>query len=117
VVFLTAEGQQIGHWYVSRDQKHVILGDLLPFGADPYMHERSELSKSAFGPAKGADNAKLLIVEFADLECPACKEAAPIIQKLRNDFPEARFIFQSYPLAQLHPWAVRASSYLDCIAR
>ncbi len=39
------------------------------------------------------------------------------MEKLRTDFPQARFIFQSFPLAQLHPWAVRASSYLDCIAR
>ena len=26
-------------------------------------------------------------------------------------------VFQSFPLSQLHPWATRASSYLDCISR
>lgn len=116
-VFTTPEGQQAGHWYVSKDLKHAIAGDLLPFGVDPFESERRELAKSAFGPTKGPADAKLLIVEFADLECPACKDAAPLMEKLRADFPQARFVFQSFPLAQLHPWAVRASSYLDCIAR
>jgi protein-disulfide isomerase len=59
----------------------------------------------------------LLIVEFADLECPSCKEAQPLMETLRTDFPQARFVFQSFPLPQLHPWAVRAASYLDCISR
>ena len=72
-VFSTPEGQQVIRWYVTKDLKHTIAGDLKPFGADPYEHDRLELAKSAFGPAKGPANAKLLIVEFADLECPACK--------------------------------------------
>ncbi len=115
-VFITPEGQQGGHWFISKDLKHAIAGDILPFGADPFAQERAELAKGAFGASSGPANAKLLIVEFADLECPACKEAAPVMEKLRNDFPQARFVFQSFPLVQ-HPWAVRAASYLDCLAR
>ena len=42
---------------------------------------------------------------------------SPLMEKLRNDFPQARFVFQSFPLPKLHPWAVRAASYLDCIPR
>jgi protein-disulfide isomerase len=116
-VLVTPEGQQVGHWYVSGDFKYAILGDLQPFGADPFATARAELAKSAFGPTRGPADAKLLIVEFADLECPACKDAAPVMDKLHNDFPEARFVFQSFPLTMLHPWALRASAYLDCIAR
>jgi protein-disulfide isomerase len=117
IVFITPEGQQSSKWYVSKDLQHVIAGgELLPFGVDPFAAERAKLASSAFGPTKGPADAKMLIVEFADLECPACKEAAPTMEKLRKDFPQARFVFQSFPLPQ-HPWAVRASSYLDCIAR
>jgi protein-disulfide isomerase len=116
VIFSTPEGQQTGKWYVSNDMQHVIVGEVLPFGADPFAAERAKLASSAFGPTKGPADAKMLIVEFADLECPACKEAAPLMEKLRNDFPQARFVFQSFPLPQ-HPWGVKASSYLDCIAR
>jgi protein-disulfide isomerase len=115
-VFITPEGQQGAHWFVSKDLKHAIAGDILPFGADPFAPDRAELAKSAFGAGTGPANGKLLIVEFADLECPACKDAVPVMDKLRNDFPQARFVFQSFPLPQ-HPWAARAASYLDCIAR
>ena len=115
-VLITPDGQQLGTWYVSRDLKHAIVGEMLPFGADPFAEDRAKLASGAFGPTKGPADAKMLIVEFADLECPACKEAAPMMQKLRADFPQAKFIFQSFPLQQ-HPWAMRAASYLDCISR
>lgn len=117
ILFITPEGQQSGKWYVSKDLKHVIAGgEMLPFGPDPFAEVRAKLASSAFGPSKGPADAKMLIVEFADLECPACKEAAPVMDRLRNDFPQARFVFQSFPLPQ-HPWAVKAASYLDCIGR
>ena len=116
-VVVTPEGQQIVHWFVTQDLKFVVAGDLRPFGADPFMHDRQELAAKAFGPTRGPVNAKVTIVEFADLECPACREAQPVMERLYTDFPEVRFIFQSFPLTQLHPWAARAASYLDCIAR
>jgi protein-disulfide isomerase len=116
-VFSTPEGQQVIRWYVTKDLKHTIAGDLRPFGADPYQGDREELAKSAFGATKGPADAKLLIVEFADLECPSCREAQPIMEKLYAEYPNARFIFQSFPLVTLHPWAFRAAAYMDCISR
>jgi protein-disulfide isomerase len=116
-IFITPQGQQLGHFYVSKDLKHAIAGDVLPFGADPFAPVREKLATSAFGPSKGPADAKLVVVEFADLECPACHDAAPLMDRLRSDFPQMRFVFQSFPLPQLHPWAVRAASYLDCIQR
>jgi protein-disulfide isomerase len=116
-IFATPEGQQVVRWYVTHDLKFVIAGELRPFGADPYAADRAELAAKAFGATRGPVNAKVLIVEFADLECPSCREAQTIMQKLYADFPDARFIFQNYPLASLHPWATRAASYVDCIAR
>ncbi len=89
----------------------------MPFGADPFAKDREELKKHAFGPSKGPKDAPLLIVEFADLECPACKAALPVIQRLQQDFPQAHFVFQSFPLENVHPWAATAAQYLDCIAR
>ena len=115
-IFSTPEGQQTGKWYVSKDLKHVIVGEVLPFGADPFAADRAKLSSAVSGPAKGPADSKMLIVEFADLECPACRDAAPTLAKLRSDFPRARFVFQSFPLPQ-HPWAAKAAAYLDCIGR
>src|SRR5512147_2488859 len=112
----TPEGQQVAKLYVTSDGKHAINGEMIPFGADPYADNRAKL-KQAFGPTRGSATPEITIVEFADLQCPACKAAQPIITRLLNDVPTARLIFQSFPLAQLHPWAMEAASYLDCIYR
>jgi protein-disulfide isomerase len=112
----TPEGQQVAKLFVTADGKHAISGEMIPFGADPYADIREKL-KQAFGPTRGSATPEVTIVEFADLECPACKSAQPTIQKLLSEEPNVRLIFQSFPLAQLHPWAMEAASYLDCIYR
>jgi protein-disulfide isomerase len=56
------------------------------------------------------------VVEFSDLQCPHCKEAQPVVDKLLADEPNARFVFQQYPLP-MHNWAEKAASYADCIGR
>jgi protein-disulfide isomerase len=116
-VFVNPEGQQVIHFYVTRDLKVAIAGDLRPFGSDPYKEVRDLLAKSAFGATRGPADAKLLIVEFADLECPSCRDSQPVMEKLYAEYPNARFVFQSFPLVTLHPWAFRAAAYMDCIAR
>jgi protein-disulfide isomerase len=113
----TPQGQQILRFFVTGDGEHAIMGELMPFGVDPFAKDRAVLKKDAFGASKGPANAPMQIVEFADLECPACKQALPIVQRLQQDFPTTRFIFQSFPLETIHPWASQAARYLDCIAR
>ncbi len=112
----TPEGQQVAKLYVTPDGKHAISGELVPFGRDPYADNREKL-KQAFGPVRGSATPEITLVEFADLECPACKAAQPTIEKLMADQPSARLIFQSFPLEQLHPWARQAAAYLDCMSR
>jgi len=113
----TPGGQQTMRFFVSADQQHVIVGDLRPFGADPFAANRALLAKQAFGPTKGSAQPAILLVEFADLQCPACRSVQPVIEKLLADEPGVRLIFQNYPLTQVHPWALEAAGYLDCLAR
>ena len=116
-VVSTPEGQQTLRFFVTGDGEHAIMGEMMPFGLAPYAKHRDELRKQAFGPTKGPKDAPMEIVEFADLECPACKAALPAIERLQQDFPDVKFVFQSFPLEQLHPWAAMGAKYLDCIAR
>jgi protein-disulfide isomerase len=57
-----------------------------------------------------------LLVEFSDLQCPHCKAAQPIIDRLLSAEPNARFVFQNYPLPS-HNWAFKAASYSDCVVK
>jgi len=115
-IFSTPQGQQVFRIYVSPDQKFALTGDMVPFGADPFAAARADL-KAANGPAHGPADASVTIVEFGDLECPACKAAQPNVNKLMQEEPKARLIFQNYPLETIHKWAFLGAKYVDCVAQ
>ncbi len=116
VVFSTPKGQQVSRIYITPDQKYAFTGDLMPFGADPFADMRDQL-KAVTGPSHGPQNAAITIVEFGDLECPACKAAQPNITKLVQEEPKVKLVFQNYPLEQIHKWALTGAKYLDCLGR
>jgi protein-disulfide isomerase len=101
--------------YITPDQKYAFTGELVPFGADPFAQTREQLA-AANGPEHGAKDAAITIVEFGDLQCPACKAAQPNITKLMGEEPKAKLIFQNYPLESVHKWAMTGAKYLDCVA-
>jgi protein-disulfide isomerase len=116
VVFSTPKGQQATRMYITPDQKFAFTGDLVPFGADPFAETRQGL-KGVSGPVHGSQDAPITIVEFGDLECPACKAAQPNITKLVQEEPKVKLIFANYPLESIHKWALPAAKYLDCLGR
>ncbi len=116
VVITNAQGSNPNRLLVSSDGKHVITGDILPFGAKPFDDARAKLEKGVKGPAKGPAKAAVTIVEFSDMQCPHCAKAASSIDQLIALEPEAHFIFQNFPLP-LHNWAEKAAGYVDCVGR
>lgn len=117
VLLQSPQGQQSAKFFVLPGEKYAIAGDLMPFGADPFAPARNEITAKANGVVKGPENATVTVVEFSDLECPSCKAAQPTIDRLLKDEPEVKFIFQNYPLEQVHPWAFLAARYADCVAQ
>jgi protein-disulfide isomerase len=101
--------------YVMPGGHYAIAGEVIPFGADPFAPAREKLAR-ANGPAQGADNAAVTLVEFSDLQCPHCKAAQPVIERLMADNPNARLVFENFPL-EIHDWALKAAEYGDCIGR
>jgi protein-disulfide isomerase len=105
-------------FFVTPDGNHVIAGDgVVPFGATPFAEMRKVMEARADGAARGAASKDLLLVEFADLECPHCKEAQGTMDQLVKDFPNARVVFQSFPLVQIHPFAFKAAAYGYCVQK
>ena len=102
-------------FYTLPDGKHIIArDDLMPFGEHPFAENRAILEAHANGPYRGSASKDLEIVEFADFQCPHCKEAQPNMDKIAVDFPKARFIYQSLPLPQ-HTQAMGAAEYGVCV--
>ena len=109
--------QQTTAFYVASDLQHAFIGQIIPFGSDPFAPARTKLQEQAKGPVQGNPSASVEIVEFSDFECPHCKRAQPKLEQLMNESPDARLVFENFPLSRIHKWADRASGYADCIAR
>jgi protein-disulfide isomerase len=110
---------QVGQlvFFALPDGQHIISQDeIIPFGAHPFEAMRKTLQTEAIGPARGSASKDLLIVEFADFECPHCKDAQPTVERLVQDFPNARFVFESFPLPQ-HSEAPKAAAYGVCVQK
>jgi protein-disulfide isomerase len=104
-------------FFVLPDGKHAIAGEMTDFGATPFAERRQLMQTRADGPAIGPASRDLEIVEFADLQCPHCKDAQGVMKQLEHDFPKARFVYQNLPLVSLHPSAFEAAADGVCVAK
>jgi protein-disulfide isomerase len=107
-------GEQSQVLYVLPGGKFALVGDVIPFGAEPFAPVRSALEAGAHGAVRGSNDAPVTLVEFSDLQCPHCKVAQPVIEKLVAESPNAKLIYQPFPLP-MHPWAKQAAAYAECV--
>jgi protein-disulfide isomerase len=114
-VIISINQQPAQHLYVSADGKRAIIGEMTPFGADPFAAARVRLAKAA-GTDRGPANAAVTLVIFSDLQCADCKASEPVLDKLATDFPQVRQVFLPVPLP-VHPWSLIAAKYADCVGR
>ena len=105
-------------FFVLPDGKHMITGDsMIEFGEHPFADDRHQLQQRADGPYRGSASKNLELVEFADFQCPHCKEAQANMDKLAVDYPNARIVFQNLPNPTAHPEAVNAAEYGICVTK
>jgi protein-disulfide isomerase len=105
-------------FFVTPDGNHAMAGDaVISFGPTPFAESRKLLQAKADGAARGAASKDLMLVEFADLQCPHCKDAQATMDNLVKDFPNARIVYQSFPLVDIHPFAFKAAAYGYCVQK
>src|SRR5262249_50065621 len=116
VVMTDPQGSSQQKFYVTADGKHAITGDIIPFGPKPFEEDRVKLEKGVKGPAKGPVSAPVTVVEFSDMQCPHCKQIAPVLEQVLAQEPNVHFVFQNFPLPA-HNWAEKAAGYVECIGQ
>jgi protein-disulfide isomerase len=58
----------------------------------------------------GPETAPVTLLEYGDYECPYCRRAHVVIQKLRQLIGDRfRFAFRNFPLKEVHPHAQQAA--------
>lgn len=99
--------------YVSKTGNFLIRGELTEMSADPFADIRSKLHVGT-SPSMGPENAKVTLIEFADFECPSCRQLDLVLRELLPQHPEVRLVFKHYPLTDIHPWAMTAAIASQC---
>jgi protein-disulfide isomerase len=109
---------QVASFFTLPDGKHIVTGDqIMTFGEHPFADARQQLEQRADGPYRGSASKDFEMVEFADFQCPHCKEAQANMEKLATDYPKARIVFQNFPIPSIHPEALTAAEYGNCVLK
>lgn len=65
-------------------------------------------------PRRGPANARVVVVEFADYQCPYCRRIHPELKKLQDEFGDQLvLVFKDFPLP-MHPHAEKAAEAARC---
>ncbi|MDD5110344.1 MAG: DsbA family protein [Patescibacteria group bacterium] len=68
-------------------------------------------------PTLGSPDAPVVVVVFEDYQCPACREAVPVVDRVLQ-LPQfqgkVRFTFRHFPLPDVHPQAIAAARAAEC---
>lgn len=83
-------------WAIAASQKGTLVKDITP------------------DPSRGPVDAKVLIKEYSDFQCPACAATAPVLESIVDEYGDkVRFEYNDYPLPQ-HQNAVESAIAGQC---
>lgn len=65
----------------------------------------------------GAKDAKVVIVEYSDFQCPFCRRGNSTIEQVLKEFDgKVKVVFKDFPIERIHPLALPASKMYEAIA-
>jgi protein-disulfide isomerase len=102
---------------LSKDQKTLIRMTKMDLSKDPYAENMKKIDVKG-RPIRGNPNAKVVIVNFDDFECPFCSRAHQTLfpELLKEYGDRIAFIYKDFPLSEIHPWAIHAAVDANCLA-
>lgn len=101
-------------------QAHLDYADSLRAKADVAVLLEQPRVEVAFDRSqlRGDLNAPVTIVEFADYQCPYCKQAETTLEALLKKYPgQVNLAFRDFPLTSIHAYAEKASEASRCAGR
>jgi protein-disulfide isomerase len=82
------------------------------------LEDPQTLMQKARGVTRGNPDAEITIIEFADFQCPGCREffssVKPMVEAEFVATGVAKFAFYDFPLTQIHPNAFLAARAGHC---
>jgi protein-disulfide isomerase len=110
-------GQQVQSvaFHVTRDGKFLFRGDPVDLSVDPLSDVMRKIDLTN-QPARGPADAKVVVVEYSDFQCPFCARVYTMVEsQLMKEYGDRiRFVFKNYPLSSIHPWAEDGAIASEC---
>lgn len=90
--------------------------------AETEQSERSGTPKQVTGDdyIRGNPNAPILLIEYADYDCPFCKRYHETLSQIMDEYGvtgRVAWVYRQLPLAQLHPNAPKISQAALCVGK
>lgn len=88
----------------------VVAGVFLLSGGEPPIEAIRENLVKENSQILGDKDAKVVIVEFSDFQCPACRSAHPIVKRVVQEYGDKiLFVYRHFPLVGSHKYALKAA--------
>lgn len=99
---------------MSADGKFVVFAAAEDVSVDPSKAVMAKIDVKD-RPFRGPKDAKVVIVEYSDFQCPFCTKGYTTLetQVLKEYGDKVKFYFKNYPLP-FHPWAEPAAIAAEC---
>src|SRR5438128_2477148 len=82
-----------------------------------YQPPRLTLPVGERDHVEGPSNARMVLVEYGDYQCPYCGAAYPIVKKVQKELgTRLRFVFRNFPITTSHPQAEWAAETAEAAA-
>jgi protein-disulfide isomerase len=103
-------------FFVSKDGRYLVEGNIYTLDGDPYK-EIGKLISLDDQPVQGPPNAPVTLVEYADLQCPMCANFHGMIENeiIPKYGDKLRVVFKEFPLSNIHDWALTAAIAAQCV--
>ena len=110
------KGKQTEDFYATSDNHVFVMGKILNLGVD-LRREALKTIVTTNQPSQGPAHAPVIIVEYADLECPMCGKLHLFLENdlLPKYGDKVRVIFKEFPLVQIHDWSLTAAIANECV--
>lgn len=108
----------------------ILIGGALIYTKSPAQSDTSTNQQGVtkktvtIKPVTAADHilgnieAKLLMVEYSDTECPFCKTFAVTMKKIMDNYGKddtVAWVYRQFPIAALHPKAPKEAEATECV--
>jgi len=110
------EHEQKVDFLLSQDGKTLAKVTKLDLTKDVYAERMSKIDVAG-RPVRGNPNAKVVIVNYDDLQCPFCSRMhTTLMQEILPEYGDRiKIVYKDFPLS-MHPWAIHSANNANCLA-